>query len=208
MSRQQATLCLMLVRASAFLLQSAQRNVVEVLETRNGVAFGTWSAPQFCPSSFYAVGYKLKTEGEQQRGDDTALNGVMLLCENLDGVSGGEITSGVGLWGTWFPWTRCRRDVKNYLEVMVQFNFRAEQDQGGGDDTAGNDIQFRCNFFETRTTGEILIAQGGMPWGNWEWSNQCPPNSAICGIQTKIESSQGGGDDTSLADIKMFCCYD
>ncbi|KAH3782874.1 hypothetical protein DPMN_160796 [Dreissena polymorpha] len=176
-------------KTGAFLLQSAQRHVVEVLETRNGVAFGTWSEPQFCPSSFYAVRYKLKTEGEQQRGDDTALNGVMLMCENLDGVSGGEITSGVGLWGTWFPWTRCRRD-------------------GGGDDTAGNDIQFRCNFFETRTTGEILIAQGGMPWGDWEWSNQRPPNSAICGIQTKIESSQGGGDDTSLADIKMFCCYD
>ena len=44
-------------------------------------------------------------------------------------------------------------------------------------------------------------------WGTFgRWSQSCAPNSAVCGIQDKIEGSQGGGDDTSLNDIRLYCC--
>lgn len=46
-------------------------------------------------------------------------------------------------------------------------------------------------------------------WGTWGASSEsCPIGSAICGIQVKMESYQGKGDDTALNDLKFFCCDD
>ena len=38
------------------------------------------------------------------------------------------------------------------------------------------------------------------------WSESCPVNSAVCGIQARIEGPQGRGDDTALNNVKLFCC--
>ena len=44
-------------------------------------------------------------------------------------------------------------------------------------------------------------------WGQFgTWSQSCPLNSAVCGIEAKLEPSQGDGDDTSLNDIRLYCC--
>ena len=44
-------------------------------------------------------------------------------------------------------------------------------------------------------------------WGDFgDWSESCQQDSAVCGIQVKLEGSQGDRDDTSLNDIKLFCC--
>ena len=80
--------------------------------------------------------------------------------------------------------------------------------QVGGDDTAANYIKFHCRDFNTPGPEyEMAKAPGHGRWGHYgTWSESCPQDSAVCGIQAKIEAPQGGIDDTGLNDIKLFCC--
>lgn len=84
--------------------------------------------------------------------------------------------------------------------------------QGGGDDTSANYINFRCRPFETEentnlTETILSVAPGHGIWGTWsEWTDSCEPDQAICGIRTKVESGQGDGDDTALNDVLFYCC--
>ena len=41
-------------------------------------------------------------------------------------------------------------------------------------------------------------------WSDWIY---CSQNYFICGLNTQIEPSQGGGDDTSLNNIDFKCCF-
>lgn len=58
----------------------------------NALFWGDWGNAEYCPQGERAIGFKLKTEGPQGSGDDTALNGIALKC------SGGQwISSAVGM---------------------------------------------------------------------------------------------------------------
>lgn len=56
----------------------------------------------------------------------------------------------------------------------------------------------------TGTKTEVLV-QNGL-WGDWTGSVMCPANTYVCGMKTRFEASQGGGDDTALNGISMTCC--
>jgi hypothetical protein len=53
--------------------------------------WGDWGKVEHCPEGERANGFSLKTEREQGRGDDTALNAIALIC-----TSGRRITSTQG----------------------------------------------------------------------------------------------------------------
>ncbi|XP_069805615.1 vitelline membrane outer layer protein 1 homolog [Dendropsophus ebraccatus] len=128
------------------------------------------------------------------KGDDTALNGIMLYCAAPGSTyEGNYITSTYGSWGdAWVGRLWC--PVGN----LVSFSLKVEEPQGGGDDTAANSIKMRCS------DGAELEAIGG-PWGKYgDWSASC--SYGICGIQTKVEEPQGGEDDTALNDVVFECC--
>ena len=79
--------------------------------------------------------------------------------------------------------------------------------QHGLDDTAANWIRFKCRDFGSEKDYDLDHAPGHGQWGSYAgWSESCPLNSAICGIQSRIENAQGGGDDTALNDVIFFCC--
>ncbi|KAI4881861.1 hypothetical protein NFI96_011957 [Prochilodus magdalenae] len=203
------------------------RSYTSMLTVANGEQFGQWTWPEMCPENFYAVGFSLRVESNQYGGDDTALNGIRLYCsQNEDrsfiytvesntgqhlashgrltmfGIRGELYTSGLNYhfnlsslsFGDWTPSQWCPSGV------LMSFQLRVEEHQGlFGDDTAVNNIRFRCS------SNPVLEGQG-MPWGEYgHWSAECT-NGGICGIETKVEPYQVGLDDSSLNDVRFHCC--
>ncbi|KAL3837152.1 hypothetical protein ACJMK2_022530, partial [Sinanodonta woodiana] len=70
------------------------------------------------------------------------------------------------------------------------------------DDTAANYVKFMCRDIKSdRHQYELVHPPGQGNWGDYGgWSESCPVNSAICGIQTLVEEPQCNGDDTGLND--------
>ncbi|KAG9266126.1 hypothetical protein AMEX_G20631 [Astyanax mexicanus] len=174
-----------------------QRPIKSTLTVPNGAPWGEWAQKEMCPKGYYAAGFSLKVEYPVD-GDDTALNGIRLHCVNSakgrsQYSSYRTVTSGTGSWGTWTNIKWC------WSGLMKNFQLRVEPPQGNGDDTAVNNVRFQC------TAGGEITGEG-TSWGDWGgWSKWCSA-TGICGIQTKIEGSQGSGDDTSLNDVRFFCC--
>ncbi|XP_036444610.1 vitelline membrane outer layer protein 1-like [Colossoma macropomum] len=174
------------------------RPYISVLGVNNGAQWGQWGMLEMCPAGYYAAGFSLRVEYPID-GDDTALNGIRLHCVNthtgkteFSDIS--TAMSGVGSWGTWTDpiWCPCG--------MLMSFQLLVERPQGNGDDTAANNIMFQC------TGSDRALVGMGMSWGEWGgWSDTCR-GMGICGIQTKVEAPQGSGDDTTLNDVKFFCC--
>ncbi len=160
-----------------------------------GGPFGQWESLERCPFGQWAVGVSLKIEASQGGGDDTALNGIQLRCGAPTNVASATISSGVGGWGSWTNWIQCDNGFINRATLRI------EPSQGGGDDTGAVDADFYCS------SGTRLWHSGPhFSWGDWKTLQSCPDGTAICGLQTKVERDQGGGDDTALNDVTFYCC--
>ncbi|XP_051734803.1 vitelline membrane outer layer protein 1-like [Ctenopharyngodon idella] len=176
--------------------RSTHRSYKSTLTVGNGKYLGSWGFTDMCPSGTYAAGFSLKVEETSYfRYDNTALNGIRLHCINPSSPDEDYITieSRVAKWG---EWTAIKWCPSGFLKA---FQLRVEPDQGLSDDTAANNIRFKCI--------EDLVVQGdGTDRGEWgEWSQKCE-GIGICGIRTRIEEPQGTGDDTALNDVQMYCC--
>nr|XP_020658796.1 vitelline membrane outer layer protein 1-like [Pogona vitticeps] len=129
-------------------------------------------------------------QGGKPSQDDTALNGLRLVCNDNTFIS-----SAVGKWGAWSEINHCPRPHK-----LVSFSLRVEKSQGFGDDTAANNIQFLCS-------DETVLRGNSHNWGHYGlWSPRCKDDTFICGLRTKVESPQQSGDDTAFNDVVFFCC--
>ncbi|XP_052443446.1 vitelline membrane outer layer protein 1 [Carassius gibelio] len=178
--------------------RSVDRDYRSLLTVTNGGGWGSWGQREMCPAGTYAAGFSLKVE-DPINGDDTALNGIRLHCINTIQSSShlhhsySSVSSDVGSWGRWTDIKWCPSGF------LASFQLRVESFQADGDDTAANNILFRCS------RGSFLKG-GGTNWGDWgTWSDSCE-GKGICGLKTRIEAPQGRGDDTALNDMIMYCC--
>uniref|UniRef100_A0A8C5Q602 Vitelline membrane outer layer 1-like protein n=1 Tax=Leptobrachium leishanense TaxID=445787 RepID=A0A8C5Q602_9ANUR len=183
---------MLLVALSVLFLLHVEQSHASVIVVYNGGPWGPWGTMEMCPEGTKAAGFKLKVEREQGRGDDSALNGISLSCVNTTTfLTVKEITSSVGPEGDWTDIQWC---PGSYLQA---FCLRVEGRQDKGDDTAANNIKFRC-------TNGIELEGEGMYWGSWgDWSDSC--SSGIDGILTRLEEDMGNEDDTELNDAQFHC---
>ncbi|XP_060091293.1 vitelline membrane outer layer protein 1-like [Heteronotia binoei] len=156
----------------------------------NGGQWGTWGAMNNCSRS-RAKGFSLKIQTRQGHfADDTSLNGIRLICSD-DSI----ITSAVGAYGTWSDAFLCPSGL------LTSFMLRVSPRSVLGDDTAANNIKFKC------TDGTELEGNGPALGDYGSWSGSCK-DDGTCGIQTKVEMPEGffSIDNTGLNDVKFFCC--
>jgi len=182
---------------------SVSHKVVRWLESPRITNWGTWGAPQLCRDNQYVSGINLKIEGRQgqrflRKDDDTALNGIRLICTNLDGNNPDELRPNEGPYGEF-------RGVKHCPNgIATGFQLRSEPDQRGADDTAAVDMALKCTNFDGSATD--LVGGGILSYGAWTAQQVCPPKTAVCGINTQVEGPQGNGDDSSLNNVNIACC--
>ncbi|XP_065514169.1 vitelline membrane outer layer protein 1 homolog [Caloenas nicobarica] len=159
----------------------------------NGGPWGEWGDPEICPRGAFATGFQLKVEPPRGFfGDDSGLNGVRLLCGDTGTVT---VTSSVGPRGAWSPPQRCPQG-----RPLVSFRLRVEPPRGLWDDTAANSLDVTC------AGGAVLEGPGG-PRGQWgNWSGHCPLGWGVCGLRSRLEPPQRGGDDTGMNGVEMLCC--
>jgi hypothetical protein len=84
-------------------------------------------------------GGKQRTEGGQGDGDDTAMNGLTMMCCDMYGTRHDSVTLTAGHWGGWGAEVMCPGNTP-----VVGFKMRREGNQGDGDDTAANGIVIDC----------------------------------------------------------------
>lgn len=99
--------------------------------------------------------------------------------------------------GSFGEWSHTMYCPSGYL---TSFQIRVEPHQGlFGDDTAVNNIKFRCS-------SNPMLEGPGMSWGEYgQWSQECQ-DGGICGIESKMETYQYGLDDSTLNDVRFHCC--
>uniref|UniRef100_A0A8C4W449 Vitelline membrane outer layer protein 1 homolog n=1 Tax=Gopherus evgoodei TaxID=1825980 RepID=A0A8C4W449_9SAUR len=162
----------------------SNRQYYSSINVSNGGPWGTWTWIDMCPEHFYAMGYSVKMEEYGGASDDTALNGIRLFCIKINSTR---------IWGkiriTWCP-----------TGFLTAFQLKVEVPQGILDDTAANNIKFRCS------SGAVIEGTGGSFGDYGRWSNACT-RVGICGIETKQDPYHNVFvDDTALNDARFFCC--
>jgi len=108
--------------------------------------WGDWSGYVMCPrylSGARVIGVSGRLEPQQGGGDDTAFNGIQVICEtkiDANRTDGETVMIQNGYWGDWLEMKRCPVDMPN----VCGFRYRFEPSQGGGDDTGMNGLTMRC----------------------------------------------------------------
>jgi len=170
--------------------------VVQIQPVANS-HWGEWGPESFCPDNSWAQGFKLKVESDQgDFGDDTALNGVKLLCYDSAGAFVGEAASAYEQFGSWQAALYC----SSRQSFLTGIRLRSKDPSASLDETAANNVDMYCG-------DGTNLPGGGMHWGEWTYAVSCPAATAVCGIKTKVQPYAGGlVDDTALNEVILMCC--
>ena len=156
--------------------------------------WGTWGIAEYCPSGVFAKGFTFRVQKPQEgSGDDSGGNAVCLECRKVENPC-----SKHGKWGDWSDPQIC--PANSFLSGWRQ---NVEGNQGDGDDTSLDNVEYRCRDIETWQRTKDLKVEAA-EWGTWSRWKECPEGQFICGIQTRVEDQTR--DNSALNDIKHQCC--
>jgi len=160
---------------------------------------GSWGPVEFCPNNSFVRSYEMKLEPDGAF-DNTAVNAWKLYCvDATTGLDTAWVSSSQGDYGDWLGLRVCQKGgfVTGFHALVLQTNSLFS------DDVAVQDWQVECDYGLEILGGETGRSTPTGEWGSWV---QCPPDSAVCGIQTRVEKSQLTDDDTAVDDVALFCC--
>ncbi|XP_077200335.1 vitelline membrane outer layer protein 1-like [Paroedura picta] len=174
---------------SCCLWELETRIVISTLSVSNGGKWGDWGKKDFCLEGFIE-GFALKLPKDQGTRDKVGAIGIRGFCSDSTIVNS-SVGTHDGLW---------TQELSCWYDNLKAFSLRVTEPQGiTGDDTAVNNIKFKCS-------GGMELEGEGPAWGKYgEWSGTCITGE-ICGIQTKVEKAKFLTDRTELNDVKFFCC--
>lgn len=166
--------------------------------------WGNWGCEDWCPANSFVHAFDLKSEASVGSGDDTSVNSISGWCFNrFSGQHTAFVTSAQGGWGSWLGLGNPAVMCPNSNAPVAGGRMRWEPSLGQGvDDTAANSLKFAC-LGSPATEKEVIHNTN---WGSWGGQALCTGGSAVCGIQTRVEGSQGSGDDTALNGVRFLCC--
>lgn len=108
--------------------------------------WGEWGENAICPNGSYLNGFRLKVEPPQGDGDDTATNGIIMICSDGTQLNNNH----EGQWGEWsIDWSRspiaqAPKLICPHKKYICGFRQQIEPSIGEGDDTAMNNVLFFC----------------------------------------------------------------
>ena len=104
--------------------------------TSKTMDWGDWGGSGYCQGEDNpVVGFRIKIEALQGKGDDTAANSVDLYCKKGNYIYGDARTA----WGSWSPLLKCS-DGKAVVGLLT----RVEGTAKDRDDTALNGVKLLC----------------------------------------------------------------
>jgi hypothetical protein len=96
--------------------------------------WGNWERIGMCDENSYIIGGQVRFEGRQGGDDDTALNGLQIVCKNPVTQTSQIVLVSEGMWGDW------KDGVVDDSQYVTGGQVRFEGRQGHDDDTAMNGI--------------------------------------------------------------------
>eukprot|EP00727_Mastigamoeba_balamuthi_P008563 m51a1_g4329 hypothetical protein (2178) ;mRNA; f:113389-136382 len=167
--------------------------------------WGTWGPWDHCPSGTVAVGMSTKGEPDHLIGT-TAMNAIRLYCQAPgDSSPRAALPEGpVSLVGDKGDWdekpTLC---PDNYY--VAGFVVRWLPDQGPEkDDSAVNQLVFFCKDWRGQAWNSSAL--GKTTHGQWNTTYWCPNGTAVAGLSTQVQMSEGlTVDDTGLNGVAFEC---
>ena len=104
--------------------------------------WGNWSEWFSCSTGHFFVSAEIKYEPNQKGRDDTAANGIKLLCSDNKWIKPPE--SQWGKWEKFKNWYGGSNGRCAQGSVILGMITQVEEPQGGKDDTALNGVMFSC----------------------------------------------------------------
>jgi len=161
-------------------------------------AVGSWGSMKEAPIGYYGCGAQLRSEADQgDINDDTAGNGLRIkFCRYTDWNDQVLYTIDIGLFGDWKSVIMCNSGTY-IIGGRIQFE---SAEAGGGDITALNGLKIQCADMNRNNRNEKTVYAG--TWGDWTSLVESDVQF-VTGAKTRLQSDQGGDDDTALNGIQF-----
>lgn len=180
-----------------------QRDLATVVQLSQSIEQGYWGTGCVCPNGTFVSGAMIKVMPTTLSADNTGINGVKFKCSD-----GSEVQTAEGPDGAWTQVAECPAG-----QLAFEVEARYEAFQAGQDNSALNDLRFRCRSTDLSASSELAF---GAPLagedkyvlvGNsYVLQSQAGPNAGgIIYGAGQVATEGGWSEDLSCGAEDMLC---